>query len=146
MQWYEKLINRPWKGKPTPPRSFNCGELIRYVYKRRLKIELPPIYANGENLRQSIMNVSEPELYGFEQAVPQNEIRPYDICLLQRNVRRDHVGLIVKTPTGLMFLHCVTGAGVVLETLFEMQATTGCSFAEFRRHKDVPEELALCRG
>lgn len=146
MLWYERLINKPWKGIPDPPRSFNCGELIRYAYKKRLNIELPPIYADGENLRQSILNMSEPELYGFEQVVPREQIRPFDVCILQRNVRRDHVALVVETQIGLMYLHCVNGAGVILESMFEIIMTTGSKFAEHRRHHAVTEELALCHA
>lgn len=144
MEWYEKLINRPWAGRPRPPYSFNCGELIRYIYRKRLGIEMPAVWADGNSLRQSIVNMNQPQVYGFHPCEP--PYRPFDICIMKRSVRRDHVALIVQTSVGLLFLHCIQGAGVVLENEFEIKATTGNDFMEYQRHNLVTQEMALCHA
>lgn len=145
MFWYEELMGRPWENIANPPKTFNCGELVRYVHKLRFGIETNPILADGNKIRECIRNMSMPEFYDL---VPcdYTKRRPFDIALLTRRVRRDHIAVLVQTPQGLQFLHCIQGGGVILETQFEMMATTGCQLMEWYHHKDVTQELAQCRA
>jgi hypothetical protein len=145
MAWFEEYVGAPWENFPTPPRSFNCGELVRYVMKTRLGIGSPPVLADGKKLRECIANMSVPEAYGL---VPYEgtERWPYDIVYLMRSVRRDHIAIAVQASQGLMFLHCLQGAGVVLESEFELKANSFSSFMEWRRHKDVTKEMVTCRA
>lgn len=145
MFWYEELVGKPWAAHANPPESFNCGELIRYVHKLRFGINTNPILADGSKIRECVKNMSMPEFYDL---VPcdYSVRRPFDIALLMRFVRRDHIAVLVQTPQGLQFLHCVQGAGVILETQFEMETSTGCRFIEWFRHKDVTQEMATCRA
>lgn len=140
--WWEQYIGKPWENIPNPPHTFNCGELVRYILKDRLGIDNPPIIADGDKLRECIANLSVPEAYGLMPF--EGDPRPFDIVYLMRRVRRDHIALCVNSPQGLAFLHCVQGAGVVCETEFEMKCTTNSAFMEWRRHKDVTEEMVRC--
>ena len=63
---------------------------------------------------------------------------------MMRRVKRDHIGIAVQTPEGLMIMHCMQVAGVILETEAEILGTTGARSIEWRRHKDISEEMALC--
>ena len=144
MHWFEQYIGKPWSRLPEPPHSFTCGELVRHIYKDRLNVETPIIYADPARLAQCIRNLEEPEAYGFHAfSCP---VRPFDIAYLLRRVKRDHVGLVVRTGEGLMILHCLQGVGVVLETEAEIMGSTGARRIEWRRHQDVSEELALCKA
>jgi hypothetical protein len=144
MHWYEEYIGKLWEAIPNPPHSFTCGELVRYIYKTRLGIDTPLIYADPSRLDQCIVNLEQPEAYGLHpfEGVP----RPFDIVYAMRFVKRDHMGMAVMTTEGLMILHCQQGIGVVLESAAEIIGTTGARFLEWRRHKDVSEELALCKA
>lgn len=142
--WYEKYLGKPWKGIGNPPQSFNCGDLVKYVYEHELGIKMPSVWANASSLREALANLAMPEAYGFEPF--DGAVRPFDLCFVQRNVRRDHVAIVVSTVGGLMFLHSVSGCGVILETMFEMKATTCTTYMEYRRHKDLTLEQALCHA
>lgn len=142
MYWYEHYIGKPWVDIPTPPISFTCGELMRYILKNRLGIDNPPILADGSKLRQCLANLAVPEAYGLYPF--EGPPRPFDMVYLMRRVRRDHIAMAVKRGQDLLFLHCVQGAGVILETEFELKANTFSNFMEWRRHKDVTEEMVKC--
>lgn len=144
MRWYESLIGKPWARIPEPPQSFTCGELGRYVFRERLGLETPLVYADPARLDQCIDNLECPEAYGLYPFAGQP--RPYDIAYMIRRVKRDHLGIAVRTTEGLMILHCLRGVGVILESEMDILGSTGARRIEWRRHKDIPEELALCRA
>lgn len=142
MYWFEQYIGKPWVDTPDPPHSFTCGELVRHIFKDRLGIDTPPILADPTKLKECLANLAIPEAYGLYSF--EGPPRPFDIVYLMRRVRRDHIALCVKTKQGLRFLHCTQGAGVVLETEFELKTTAFSNFMEWRRHKDVTEEMVQC--
>ena len=144
MRWYEKYIGKPWVAMPRPPESFTCGELARHIYFERLGIDTPPVYADPSRLDQCIANLEEPESYSLFSFTGQP--RPFDIAYMMRRVKRDHMGIAVQTVDGLMILHCMQGVGVILETEAEIRGSTGARNIEWRRHRDVTEEMALCRA
>lgn len=140
--WWEKYIGKPWENIPDPPKTFNCGELIRYIYQTHFYLDIPPIQADGSKIRECLANLCQPEAYGLHPF--EGPSRPFDVVYLMRRVRRDHIALHIRTPQGPRFLHCVQGAGVVCESEFEMKATTGSNFMEWRRHQDITEEMTKC--
>jgi len=142
MRWYEEYVGKPWAQVPNPPHSFTCGELVKYIYKNRLGVDTPLIYADPSRLDQCIINLEQPEAYGLYPF--EGQPRPFDVAYLMRRVKRDHMGMAVRTAEGLMILHCMQTAGVILETEAELLGTTGARRIEWRRHKDISEELALC--
>ena len=46
MRWHEEYLGKPWVQNPNPPHSFNCGELVRHVYKRFLGHDSPMLLAD----------------------------------------------------------------------------------------------------
>lgn len=140
--WWEQYIGKPWADKPDPPHSFSCGELVRYILNGKFDLDIPPIQADPSKLRECLVDLAQPEAFGFMPFL--GPPRPYDVVYLMRRVRRDHVALCVNSRQGLAFLHCIQGQGVVCESEFEMKATTGSSFMEWRRHKDITEEVLQC--
>lgn len=142
--WYEEFIGKPWKAVPVPPNSFTCGELVRYIYKHRLGIDTPDIVADPDSLRQCIENLSIPDAYGL---IPvQGDPRPFDACYIMRHVRRDHIGVAVRTVEGIRILHCMRGVGVILESLAEIMGTTGCRRVEWYRHRLITPEMVECHA
>ena len=142
MRWYEEYVGKPWAQMPNPPHSFTCGELVKYIYKNRLGVDTPLIYADPSRLDQCIINLEQPEAYGLYPL--EGQPRPFDIAYLMRRVKRDHMGMAVRTTEGLMILHCMQTVGVILETAAEIMGTAGARRIEWRRHKDISEEMSLC--
>ena len=140
--WFEHYIGKPWKAVPNPPASFTCGELVRHIYATRLGIDTPLVYADPSRLDQCVANLEQPEAYGFYPF--DGPPRPFDVAYLLRGSYRDHVGIAVRTVEGLMILHCMQVLGVLLERPAEIFGTARARRIEWRRHKDVSEELALC--
>jgi hypothetical protein len=141
--WWEEYLGKPWAAVPDPPRSFTCGELARHILRERLGVETVPIYADPAVLRQCVDNLDHPELYGLEPA--SGAPRPYDFALMAKVERRDHLGIAVQTSEGLMILHCQRWNGVILDSPAELRSS-GFRRIEWFRHKDVSEEMALCRA
>ena len=112
--WHEAYIGKPWASPPEPPRSFNCGELLRHVYRIHLGLETPPIVADPGNARSCARDIRNLRRYGdfYEVAMP----RDFDLALMGLGLHKTHVGLVA----GECVLHCVEGAGVLLEDIFAM--------------------------
>jgi hypothetical protein len=144
MQWYESLLGKPWEAVPDPPHSFTCGHLGRWVFQDRLGLDTPLIWADPTMLRECVRNLNDLALYDLFPA--QGPTCPFDIAALSRNCRNvDHMGIAVITQEGLKILHCWQGMGVVLDSEAELLGT-GFRKIMWYRHKDITEELALCRA
>lgn len=112
MLWFEEYIGLPWAKIPSPPHSFTCGELVRYIMKKRLGIDMPEILANAAVLKECLRDLGDPSRYGLhplQKGVPPRE---YDIAYMIKATRQDHVGIAVESPDGLLVLHCTQGQGV----------------------------------
>ena len=120
MRWFEEYIGLPWAAVPDPPRSFSCGELVRHIMRERLGIVMPEILANAAVLRQCLRDLAAPDRYGLCPLNATDAHREYDVAYMIRATRQDHVGIAVNTPEGLMVLHCIQGAGVVLDNPAEL--------------------------
>ncbi|MDR2892970.1 MAG: hypothetical protein LBV80_07800 [Deltaproteobacteria bacterium] len=144
MYWWESLLGRPWERVPNPPQSFTCGELVRYLMKEHLGIEMLPVYADAGVLRECVDNLNQPEMYGLEPVAADDKIQPFDIAFLARCKRFDHVGLAVPGPLGVMVMHCQQGIGVVCDTTAELNGA-GFRRLEWFRHKDANERTKQCR-
>jgi hypothetical protein len=138
--WFEQFIGKPWARVPQPPKSFNCGELVRFIYKGRFNVDTPIIYADAGVLRECCENFTDKERYGL---YPVDTPRPFDLAFIARCQRHDHVGLAIQSAEGLGILHCAQGIGVTIQSPAEL---LGCGnrHIDWFRHKDVTEEMALC--
>jgi hypothetical protein len=144
MQWYEALLGKPWASVPDPPRSFTCGHLGRWIYLERLAIDTQLIWADPTMLRECVRNLNDLALYDLFPAV--GITRPFDVAAMSRNRRTvDHMGIAVLTQEGLKILHCQQGIGVVLDSEAELLGT-GFRKIMWYRHKDITEEMAICRA
>lgn len=113
--WQERYIGKPWAAAPYPPESFNCGELLRYALKAHRGVETIGIEANAFNLRECIENM-RPEVFGLRPLAGGEPVRDFDCAFFARMNYEDHCGLAARTPDGILILHCLQGAGVVLES------------------------------
>lgn len=135
MWWFEQYLGKPFDKPADPPRSFNCGILGQYILKAHCGIETPLIYADSDDIRQCFDNLADPsyyDLYPFE-----GPIREFDIAFMMRRVRRDHLGVAVRTSDGMQILHCMKRVGVILQTPTEVMATTGARLIEWVRHREL---------
>ena len=131
--WFEKYIGLPWAGVPEPPKSFTCGELVRYIYRERFGFDFLPVpVPDARNLKDSLKAMS-PKYFGLEQL---DEPREFAIAFFQRRIICDHCGLAVATNCGLHILHCATHAGVCLLRLADLKST-GFSAVTWWRHPEV---------
>jgi hypothetical protein len=143
MLWWEKYIGKPWAAQAEPPQSFNCGELVRYVLKTRLNVEVKPIYADPRYLRQCIQNLSSPDAYDMHPVI--DAAMPYDLVFMARHALRDHIGIAVDFDGSLIVLHCQQGNGVTWDTESSLRAE-GFRRIDWYRHRAVNREMALCRA
>ena len=115
MRWHEQYLGRPWAHSPKPPESFNCGELLRFIYRERFGIETPLIVADTLDLRSCIKDIREIGRYWNFQRVDMP--RDFDIAVMSRSVEADHVGICV----GGDILHCRPKVGVFLDDVFTLR-------------------------
>ena len=118
--WWEQYLGKPWKAEPSPPNSFNCGELLRYIYRTHLGRQPGEIIADPSDVRQCINAMTVAQVYGLEPSEYDRIPQQYDVLFMARNKYIDHCGIAVDTSAGLMILHCKQGPGVIIETLFEI--------------------------
>lgn len=114
MRWHEQYLGKPYDHNPHPPHSFNCGELLRHVYRQYLGYDAPLVLADTRDLRSCIKDVAHMDRYAtfHTVAVP----RDFDVAVMARNGPADHVGLYV----GGDILHCLPKVGVALDSAFAL--------------------------
>lgn len=133
--WWQKYLGKPWQAAPGPPESFNCGELVRHIYRERRGIEMVPIEADASDLRQCIEGM-DCRPYGLRPLTEGESVRELDVVFMARNKYDDHCGLAVETAEGLMTLHCQQGAGVLLDSVFDLESR-GYRRFKWRRHEEL---------
>lgn len=114
--WYEQYLGLPWSLNPEPPKSFNCGEFVRWIFKVHRNQDSPFILADTSDIRSCIKDISMIKRYcNFERvSMPQD----FDIALMARRNNADHVGISV----GNDILHCRPKVGVFLDDLFTLRS------------------------
>lgn len=133
--WWQKYLGRPWQAAPTPPTNFNCGELVRHIYREQHGIEMAPIEADASDLRQCIEGM-DCRPYGLGPLAEDEPVKELDVVFMARNKRDDHCGLAVLTAEGLMVLHCQQGAGVLLDSVFDL-GSRGYRRLKWCRHEEL---------
>jgi hypothetical protein len=136
MNWHEQYLGKPWTHAPDPPNSFNCGELLRHIYKQYLGYDAPLIMADTTVIASCISDIRDIKRYyaGFRPAdIP----RDFDVAVMSRSTleRADHVGLYC----GGNILHCRPKVGVFLDDVFTLQSFGWRKIAWLR-----PEGLVSC--
>lgn len=133
--WCLKYLGKPWQVAPTPPDSFNCGELVRHIYREKQGIEMAPIEADASDLRQCVEGMDY-QPYRLIR-LPEGElVRELDVVFMARNRHDDHCGLAVETGEGIMVLHCQQGSGVLLDSAFDLKSR-GYRRLKWCRHEEL---------
>jgi len=119
MTWHEQYLGKPWTHTPDPPNSFNCGELLRHIYKRHLGYDAPMLLADTEILASCIRDIRNIQRY-YAGFCPTEMPRDFDVAVMSRGVieNADHVGLYC----GGNILHCRPKVGVFLDDVFTLQS------------------------
>jgi hypothetical protein len=134
MNWHEQYLGKPWTHNPDPPHSFNCGELLRYVYQKHFNYDPPPLLADTRDLRSCVHDAGNMDRY-YPKLCRVDMPRDFDLAVLSRGAHADHVGLYC----GGSILHCRPQVGVFLDDVFTLQSFGWRKIVYLR-----PEGLALC--
>jgi hypothetical protein len=134
VRWYEEYIGKPWKAQPSPPDSFNCGELLRHVYLDRLGIEAHEIHADALNLSERVKSFTA-AVFGLRPLGDGEPKKEFDCAFMRKTRYEDHCGVAVRTADGLLILHCLQRLGVVLESPLEVMGQ-GFRHINWYRYKD----------
>ena len=82
MRWHEQYLGKPWKHNPDPPNSFNCGELLRHIYKQHLGYEAPVLFADTNDLRSCIRDIAAIHRYARFRQV--DAPADFDVAVMAR--------------------------------------------------------------
>lgn len=127
--WHEEYLGIPWSHNPDPPRSFNCGELLRHIYKKHFGYDAPLILADTKDIRSCIRDVENIKRYAefYEVEVPKD----FDIAVMSKGGRPNHVGICAYGD----ILHCHSKiSGVTLDSIISLCAM-GWSKISYLRKK-----------
>ena len=134
MKWHEEYLGKPWQANPNPPESFNCGELLRYVYKKHFDYDAPILLADALDLRSCVRDVQNIQRY-YSNMKKVTRAQDFDLAVLWRGIIPDHVGLYAAGS----ILHCRPNVGVFLDDAFTIESF-GWRKIEYYR----PEGLTPC--
>lgn len=134
--WHLAYLGKPWQARPEPPNSFNCGELVRFIYLERFGIRTAAIpVANAQSSLQCARAML-PEIFDLlplsENTMPQE----FDVCFMGRKTLMGHCGIAVETGAGLRIMHCPEAScGVTINSELELRYS-GFPMIRWFRHKD----------
>ncbi|MDR1660426.1 MAG: hypothetical protein LBR94_08855 [Desulfovibrio sp.] len=120
--WHERYLGIPWAAVPEWPESATCGELVRHVFLDLHGIESAPIPVPDAGILRDCIAAMSPDGYPLEKLPDGEHPRDFDICFLGKARYLDHVGIGARTADGLLILHCMQGAGVVMDSPAELAA------------------------
>lgn len=134
--WYLDYLGKPWKASPNPPESYNCGELVRSIYRDLFDIETSAIPVSNAQSALQCARAMKPEIFDL-LPLPENiEPQEFDVCFMGRKSLMGHCGIAVETGEGLQILHCPEApCGVTLQKPIELKYS-GFPLIRWFRHKD----------
>lgn len=137
VNWWLEYLGKPWAANPCPPESYNCGELVRSVYRDFTGIDSPAIPVENANDRYDCIKAMQPELFNLFPLCECEKICSLDVAFMGRKNQLAHCGIAVETVEGIKILHCPQAAsGVVLdEPLFLKMA--GFPVIRYFRHANL---------
>jgi hypothetical protein len=142
--WYLDYLGKPWASVPNPPASYNCVILCASIYKDRFGIEVGDITRDADNFRECLAGFSEaekiPDIWGLVPLSENERPREFDTVFMARSKYQDHCGIMASTPDGLLVLHCIRDAGVILDAPMDM-AMHGISKLTFYRRRGTDEGM-----
>lgn len=139
--WWLPYLGKPWEAVPTPPESYNCGELVRGIHRDFFGIETVQIPVTTAASRLQCMKAMTPDIYGLAPLPPNEQPRTLDVAFLGRRTHLAHCGVAVETIEGLKILHCPESImGVCLDSLLELKYA-GFPQVRWFRHRQLEEGL-----
>lgn len=139
-EWHRAYLGKPWEANPQPPASYNCGELVRSVYRDILGIDSAIIPVKDAQSALQCARAMKPEIFDLYSIPDGEDPREFDVCFMGRRTLMGHCGIAAMTSEGLRVLHCPESAcGVTLNTPLELRFG-GFPLIRWFRHKDF-----LCR-
>lgn len=141
--WTDRYLGKPWEAVPSPPDSYNCGELLRAVYMDQFLFDTRGIDADAKSLR-SCVKAFDPAFFGLGRLAEGERPREFDTVFMGRAKYVDHCGIVAETRDGLMILHCLQDLGVVLDTPWEA-AAQGFEKIEYLRPTSPVLEARVAR-
>ena len=136
MSWFDKYVGKPWEAMPRPPESYNCGELVRAVHMDVFGIDTHKVFeASAEDKKEWVCAFARVR-DGFKRLPDGERPREFDSVGFARGRFEDHCGIGVQTADGLLILHCLKTAGVVLESPIEA-LSRGFSRLAWYRHEGI---------
>lgn len=134
--WFLAYLGKPWMANPKPPDSYNCGELVRSIYRDLFGIETNAIpVANAQSTLQCA-RAMQPEIFDLLPVPVGRSPQEFDVCFMGRKTFMGHCGVAVETGDGLKILHCPESAcGVTVNSELELRYS-GFPLIRWFRHKD----------
>lgn len=134
--WFYNYLGKPWRAKPNPPDSYNCGELVRSIYRDQFNIDTVAIPVADAQSALQCARAMRPTIFDLYALPEEEEPREFDVCFMGRKTLMGHCGIAVETSEGLRILHCPEAScGVTLNSPLELKCA-GFPFIRWFRHKD----------
>lgn len=134
--WYLGYLGKPWKASPNPPESYNCGELVRSIYRDLFGIETSAIPVLNAQSALQCARAMQPEIFDLFPLPENAEPQEFDVCFMGRKTLMGHCGIALETSEGLKILHCPESVcGVTINSPLELRYS-GFPFIRWFRHKD----------
>ncbi len=111
--WAVKYIGKSWLNG-----EYDCWGMVRDIYKNELNIELSPIVANANNLREVFCEFKKSSNYNHLKET--DKLRDKNIVVLTQNKYPCHVGVYCDIDGGGI-LHNMQNVGVVFQKLPELK-------------------------
>lgn len=136
IDWWLDYLGKPWKANPAPPESYNCGELVRFIYKDVLGIQSACIPVANARSALQCARAMKPEMFDLCPLDESQTPREFDVCFMGRRTLLGHCGIAVHTSDGLRILHCPEAAcGVIISSPLELKYS-GFPNIRWFRHKE----------
>lgn len=147
LYWYLSYLGKPWKANPEPPNSYNCGELVRSIYRDKFGIESAAIPVTNAHSSLQCARAMQPEIFDLLPLREDEAPHEFDVCFMGRKMLMGHCGVAVYLPIRkfefyevpeyeLYILHCPENScGVTLQKPIEMKYS-GFPNIRWFRHKD----------
>lgn len=134
--WWLDYLGKPWKTNPEPPDSYNCGELVRSVYRDLFGIDSAVIPVQNAQSALQCARAMKPELFDLVPLSDSEAPTEFDVCFMGRKTLLGHCGIAAETGDGLRILHCPEAScGVTINAPLELKYS-GFPFIRWFRYKD----------
>lgn len=124
--WAARYIGEPWV-----PHYHDCWGFFRRVQMEQFGCDLPEIDVDAcapLTCRRAFASHDERDRWLLTET-PQEG----DAVLMGKNARPSHVGVMICADGGCLVLHCVEGAGVVLQSPQALKASGWRVLGTYRR-------------